>query len=366
MTSQIEEASCDSVANAEAGKTGATQAHRRIRRLKTAGIVLVLFLVLATGGAAWYYSHLLGRITYVSSASYTYNRDLKPEDVAEPTSKATPMPPTPKVSAPTETTAAPTEDPTRFDELADISIASDPDVENILLIGVDADSSSAYTRADTIIILSIDNRTDTIRLASILRDNGVIIPGREEYGIDKINHSYAYGGAAMLMNTIEANYRVRIDNYITVGFVGFTRIIDSIGGLDIELTEAEAAAMGLAPGIRHLDGAHTQMYARLRKIDSDFQRTTRQRHVLELVMQKAVGMNLWDLTGLMEALFPLVSTGLTRGEMSALLLRAPALLSYPLQQDSIPLPGSYFSVDYTFHADMPANARHLQSFLYGS
>ncbi|HEY5465806.1 MAG TPA: LCP family protein [Clostridia bacterium] len=344
------------------------------RKRSTRGIIIlgaVLFLALTStiGAAALYYNHLLNKISYIQPHQESFDPNLKPGDLNDPTDPT--ETPTPRITESGETTtAAPATTPaTTVDwaskyDVSGVPVMSDPNVQNILLIGSDSNSSMDYSRSDTNIIVSINKKAGTLRMVSILRDTGVIIPGRTD-GVDKINHSYSYGGPRLLMDTIEANFRIHIDNYIAVGFTGFASIISSIGGLDIELTADEAKEMGLKPGLQHLDGTYTEWYVRLRKFDSDFQRTTRQRHVLELVMQKARGMSVVGLPSLLEKILPQVSTGLTRGEMSSLLLSAPSMLKYPLTQSSLPVSGTYISIDYTFYFnDLMANVRHIQQFLY--
>ena len=328
-------------------------------------VVIVLVIILAAAGSAGlYYNHLLNQISYVEPHEESFDPNLRPGDLTDPveTTRFTPKPTQPGET--TSTTEAPTDWVALYEEAANIPVLSDPDVLNIALIGNDADGSTYYSRADTIIIVSIDKKSKTLKMASILRDNGVLIPGRTD-GIDKINHAYSYGGPWLLLDTIEANFKVAIDNYISVGFTGFDKIVDAVGGLDINLTQAEADWLGLEPGINHLDGHWTQKYARIRKIDSDFQRTSRQRYVLELIAAKARSMDILQLTNLLEEILPWVSTGLTRGELSSLLLKAPAMLNYPMTSATVPLVGSYISIDYTFHLDLIANIEHLQTFLYG-
>ena len=340
------------------------------RGLAVFGITLLVSLTLISSVAGLYYNFLLNKIQYIRPHQESFNPDLRPDDLTDPTTR-----PSTRRTTSGETTEETTAEPTPIPvptidwaSLYDVSyipVAKDANVRNILLIGNDTDSSTSYSRADTIIIVSINSKANTIRMASILRDNGVFIPGRSN-GVEKINHAYSYGGPRLLMDTIETNFRVHIDNYIAVGFNDFAAIIDSVGGVKIDVPAAEAEEMGIQPGMQNLNGFYTEWYVRLRKFDSDFQRSSRQRDVLELVMKKAQALDVVELPGLMEAILPHVSTGLSKSEMSALLLSTPAMLKYAVYQDFLPLPGSYTSYDYTFYLDVPANVEHLQSFLYGS
>jgi len=328
--------------------------HVRHRGLIVFAVAAIATLAIGLGVAGLYYNHLLNMIHYETS-------DPNPTTQTWPSTAPTTRRTTRKTSA-GETTVETTIDWASKYDVSDIPLRSDPDVQNILLIGWDD-----YGNADTIILSSIDKKGDTLRMVSILRDTGVLIPGYPHGDIPKINAAYAYGGAPLLIETIEKNFRIDIDNYVSVDFDGFDSIVDSIGGIDVELTAEEAAHLGLEPGMQHLNGFWVEEYVRIRKIDSDYQRTSRQRYVLERMLAKARNMGALELASLMDKILPQVHTGLSKSELSSLLLAAPSMLNYPLEQDSLPLHGTYESYDYTFHLfDLAGNVRHLQEFLYGS
>ncbi|NLN47346.1 MAG: hypothetical protein GX153_12395 [Clostridiaceae bacterium] len=269
------------------GKAAAPRRDSRSRRsVRHRGLIVFAIAAVATltiglGAAGLYYNHLLNKIHYVTS-------DPDPTTQTWPSTAPSTRRTTRKTSE-GETTVETTPDPTidwaaRYD-VSDIPLRSDPDIQNILLIGWDD-----FGNADTIILSSIDKKSDTLRMVSILRDTGVLIPGYPYSDLPKINAAYAYGGAPLLIETIEKNFRVDIDNYVSVDFEGFDSIVDSIGGIDIELTAEEAAHLGLGSGMQHLNGHWVEEYVRIRKIDSDYQRTSRQRYVLERMLAKARGM----------------------------------------------------------------------------
>ena len=124
---------------------------------------------------------------------------------------------------------------------------------------------------------------------------------------------YAIGGMEMLNETLEMNFGIHVDHNIEVDFSGFERIVDLMGGVDINLTSKEAKWMGdgLKAGVNHLNGEKALEYARIRKIDSDFGRTNRQRTVLKALLEKAKRMNLSELNNLANALVPMVTTDMT-------------------------------------------------------
>lgn len=342
------------------GKEVATERYTRGSRrrihpgLRIFGIAIVSALAILVTSGAFYYNHLLNHIHYETSSPTLTTRPWPSLSRTTSTTRLTSIGETTVTPVPTINWVS------RYD-LSDIPIRSQAKVENILLIGWDD-----FGNADTIILTSIDKKNDSLHMVSILRDTGVVIPGYPHDDLPKINAAYAYGGAPLLIQTIEQNFRVQIDNYIAVDFQGFDRIVDSIGGLDILLTAEEAAHLGLEAGMQHLNGRGVEEYVRIRKIDSDYQRTSRQRYVLERMMAKARGMGALELAALMEVILPQVHTGMSKSELSMYLLATPSMLRYPLSQDSIPLHGSYESYDYTFHLDLRRNVEYLHTLLYGS
>jgi polyisoprenyl-teichoic acid--peptidoglycan teichoic acid transferase len=181
----------------------------------------------------------------------------------------------------------------------------DPDVENILFFGVDTRSSSYLTsRADMLIVVTIDERTNCIKLTSIMRDTQVKIPGRTKP--DKVNASYVYGGVGLLLNTINRNFDLDIQKFVMVDMLGAEQVIDIAGGVRIDVTEGELlylnrgiydnnlmfalisnpSAYVTVQGLQTLNGRQTVAYARIRKLDTEYRRTLRQRTVLEALLNK--------------------------------------------------------------------------------
>ncbi len=175
------------------------------------------------------------------------------------------------------------------------SLASSPNVRNILLIGADAEKGGA-SRADSIIIASVNKNTGRITIVSVLRDTHLDIPGYREA---KVNAAYSRGGANLLIQTIEQNFDIKIDDYAAVDFSMFMALVDGLGGIDIEVTENEADYINNRHNYKgakkpeevpygenvHLTGHQALWYARIRKLDSDFMRTQRQRKVISAIMK---------------------------------------------------------------------------------
>lgn len=195
------------------------------------------------------------------------------------------------------------------------SIGAEDSIVNILLIGQDARPGEARARSDSMILVSFNKEKNAITMASFLRDNYVQIPGG--YQDNRLNTAYAIGGMSLLDETLELNFGVSVDANVEVDFEGFSSIIDILGGVDIELTSAEAnhlnagSGWGLQSGINHLDGEQALAYARIRKLDSDFGRTNRQRNVLNALMEEFKNVDLGTALDLADEIFPLLTTDMS-------------------------------------------------------
>lgn len=186
---------------------------------------------------------------------------------------------------------------------------------NIVILGLDArDNTFENSRSDCIIIVSINNDIKDIKLVSIYRDSYLQI---EDYGLDKINHAYAYGRAQLAINSINKNLDLNITEYVTINFDSVINIVDAIGGVEIYVTDAEATQIPeiYSGGTYNLNGKQALAYGRIRKIDSDYARTERMRHVIEKVFEKAQKMDVLTLNNLVNELLPSVYTNITQTEI---------------------------------------------------
>lgn len=242
--------------------------------------------------------------------------------------------------------------------ISEKELFSSPHLQNILLIGVDARSgeNAEKTRSDTMLLVTIDSKNKQIKLTSFLRDLYVEIPGYRE---DKLNAAQSHGGTQLLVDTLEYNFRIRIDNYALVSFEMFTTIIDKLGGVDVAVTKREANYINsrdhmtaaekaafpekISEGVQHFDGAQALWYSRIRYLDSDFMRTGRQRKVITALAKKAVEQSPSELLALAQEIMPMVQTGLSQKEMTALGLHALSYLQYDIVQQQIPAEDAYKS-----------------------
>lgn len=213
------------------------------------------------------------------------------------------------------------------------SLVSESYVKNILLIGADKEQGGA-SRADSIMIASVNKRTGRITVVSILRDTHLDIPGERE---SKVNAAYAWGGANLLIQTIEQNFGIKIDDYATVNFEMFTALIDGLGGIDVDVSEDEADYINnrhrygkeekpetVPSGENvHLTGYQALWYARIRKLDSDFNRTERQRKVIAAIVKDVKGnlnpIGVFGLISTAKQVAPYIETTLSTGEFWSLI-----------------------------------------------
>ena len=243
-------------------------------------------------------------------------------------------------------------------------------VKNILFIGCDDDSGGSQ-RSDSIMLVSIDKVHRKIKLTSFMRDTWVYIPDND---YAKLNAAYAYGGAGLLMDTIEYNFGIKVDNYALVDFEIFSSIIDELGGVEVEVTKKEADFINentrqtVSAGVTKLNGDEALVYCRIRYLDSDFMRTQRQRKVMSAIVDKVKHSGPIKDYQLAEVILPQVKTDITKGEMIGIGLGALGYLTYDVEQLRIPVDNSYtsqyFGSQQALSIDFDKNKSELRNFIY--
>lgn len=233
-------------------------------------------------------------------------------------------------------------------------IVSDPNIQNILLIGSDTRGGEKYGRSDTMLVLSLNKSTKQLKMVSFLRDLYVKIDGLKD---NRINASYSYGGPKLLIDTLQNNFRFKIDNYVRVDFNSFKKLINMVGGVQVTLTQAEANEINNHPGtyftngetqrvkagLNTLNGAGALAYSRIRHIDSDFGRTQRQRNVLAALMGSMKSSNVGTLMNIANDVLPNVQTDLSNAQIVELALNASTYMSNIGGQMAVPGDGTYKS-----------------------
>ncbi len=262
-------------------------------------------------------------------------------------------------------------------------------VKNVLVIGTDSrDPSQDGGRSDSMILLSINSHSRKIYMTSFMRDAYVEIPGN---GSGKLNSAYSYGGAELLMDTIEYNYGVDIDDYVLFTFEACADMIDAVGGVELTISDREAEAVneilisevnGLmgddrnddlleSGGTLKLDGKQALSYSRIRYVgNADFERTERQRTVMQQVITKVLKNPLRIFSICMMAL-PDMVTNISAFSLYGDALTLPfQLISYDLEQLRIPDDSMYWNDtvngESVLRVDFDAAYTLLQSTVYAS
>ena len=257
-------------------------------------------------------------------------------------------------------------------QLSNDELLEDSKVLNVMLFGEDNAKGEKFGRSDSMIMLSIDNRHKKLKMTSFQRDSYVYVDG---YGYDKLTNAYAYGGPKLTIQTIESNFGVKVDRYAVVDFDSFKKIIDTLGGIDMEVTQDEIDYINYqmyknnqadarttitdAPGTVHLNGQEALWYARNRGLTKgedgneigldgdDWDRTSRQRKLLETLFTSMKSADLGQIVSIVSSVGPLVTTNLKKDEITALVSHALTYLSYNVEQYYVPEEGLWYYDDNT-------------------
>lgn len=231
---------------------------------------------------------------------------------------------------------------------------TEKEIYNILLIGKDGIGEKT-SRADTMIILTVDNKHKSLKFTSIARDTLVYIPGK---GYDKINHSFYYGGCELLLKTINDNFDLGIKDYAIVDFKSFVDVINVLGGVNVNIEDREIdglnkvidACYGLeienkgnnieyitSSGNHLLNGYQALAYCRLRKIDNCFYRDARQRKVLESLAYKLSKVSVFKYPELIKILLKHVKVNISPDKILDLAIISRDLTNYKIKQLEFPI-----------------------------
>lgn len=193
----------------------------------------------------------------------------------------------------------------------------------VLILGVD-DRKDSKGRSDTVLVGAVHPKERVLTLISLPRDTLVEIPGR---GYDKLAHAYAYGGTELALATVERMLDIPIDHYARLDFQGFEKIVDALGGIDVNIPKRMyyvdpyddngGLVIDFRPGPQHLDGEQALKYARFRHDEEgDWGRMRRQQEVVKLLLDKALSPSVVvRLPGLVRSLYQAVDTDLGLGQL---------------------------------------------------
>lgn len=252
----------------------------------------------------------------------------------------------------------------------------------IAVFGVDSrDGSTKQALADVQMICNIDRSTGEIKLVSVYRDTYLKINSEGTY--HKINEAYFRGGHEQAVNALEENLDLKIDDYAAFNWKAVAEAINILGGVDLEMTQAEfegingfitetVESTGIAsvhlthPGMNHLDGVQAVAYCRLRLMDTDFQRTERQRKVVMLALDKAKQADASTLTSLAGYLIQQISTSVGVGDVLPLVkdidkFHIGETAGFPFSRQTMRVG----RMDCVIPTTLESNVILLHQFLYG-
>lgn len=248
-------------------------------------------------------------------------------------------------------------------------------IVNILLIGQDRREGESRARSDSMILCTFNKNTKTLTMTSFLRDLYVQIPGYQD---NRINAAYAAGGMSLLNKTLEENFGIQVDGNVEVDFNQFADIVDLLGGVSIELRQDEANVINnetgsaLSSGAQLLNGDQALAYARIRKLDADgdFSRTSRQRKVINALLDAYKNSSLTTILSLLDDILPMITTDLSDVKIIAYATELfPMLSEATIVSQRIPADGTYegrmISGMSVLVADMDASRQLLEQTLLG-
>lgn len=235
------------------------------------------------------------------------------------------------------------------------TIFKDDNIVNILLVGQDRreHEGTSPQRTDAMILCTINKETGTLTMTSFMRDLWVYIPNHYN---QRLNMPYKLGGFPLLNKTLEYNFGVSADYNVEIDFSGFMEAIDTVGGVEIELTEAEAKYLNkrgnwdidenpgwqLKEGVNLLNGSQALAYSRIRQIGTDFGRTNRQRMVLTALIEKVKTLRTGELLDLAKKLIPLIYTDMSNNQIMGLIMEMlPVLSNLEIVSQRIPMDKQY-------------------------
>lgn len=211
-------------------------------------------------------------------------------------------------------------------------LAHSSSVTNILLLGVDARNPKDDTasRSDSMMLISIDKAHNCVKMVSFLRDTWVYIPCIDKK--QRLNAACQYDGYNGVVDTIEYNFGIDIDGYVVADFEMFKVLVDSIGGVEVEVSEKEAKEVTshkgrygnvkLDAGKYKLTGEQALAYCRIRKIDTDFMRAYRQRTVMQAILKSVKSANPIKLVSMASKAAPYIETNLSKAKIISSGLKA--------------------------------------------
>ena len=266
--------------------------------------------------------------------------------------------------------------------------SNEKDITNILLIGSDARKTNEVGRSDAMMILTIDDKNKAIKLTSLARDTLVKIPG---YDYEKLTHAYAYGKEKLLLDTIEYNFKIKINDYVSINFNSFIELVDSLGGVEVDINDKDISHLNDViansfkvynsknnqkpkyirnSGKQLLNGYQTLAYSRIRKLDTIYNRDERQREVLSIIANKLSNMPVSSYPSIVNSILPYVDINMSIPKIIELAIKSKELYNYDIKQLEFPLKDYRYEAklarnnSFVIKWDKVENIKELQNFIY--
>ena len=325
-------------------------------------VVIALLAVVVVGAGIWFYNDKLNKITRPDV-------EIKNPSQEEIDNIMTFVPDDAVIYDATESTEAPTTEATEPPTTEDPT-AWEPGklgkIVNILVVGQAAREEEVGKLSDTIILCTVNKETKQLTLTTFPRDSYVKLPNyvdsggtKHSCGMQRINVNYALGyswggtldAMGMLNQCIYENYGAEVDFNVEISFASFEMIIEMMGGIEIELTEAEAAHMtndldgigSFTAGPNLLNGRQALHYARIRKIDSDMERGNRQKNLVSTIINSVKSLSLKELNDMIDQVLPSIVTNMSNEDITNCMLELlPLLPKLQIVSNQCPAEGTYY------------------------
>ncbi|MBO7251184.1 MAG: LCP family protein [Oscillospiraceae bacterium] len=345
---------------AKRGKYERQKPKKKGRKILTIVLCTLLAIVLVAGIAGVVlYNNMLNKMNRVEVVEQEYT--MTDEILAM-------MGTNPPTEATVATTGAATEG-TTVPETTSETVPKDPDILNVLVVGQSFREGETSRLADTMILVTINKDTKVVTLTSFLRDTYVDLPDYMGHtcGWNRINTNYALGyvwggaGGAMEMTNlcIKQNFGIEVDYNVEIDFTVFTKVIDILGGVRIELTQAECDYINglgrewlqvVEPGENRLFGETALEYARMRKADgdsdSDIKRTERQRKLMVALFNKVITKGVSAIRDIANEILPMITHNMTNDQITECLFDVlPLLVDMKIETGTCPVQGYYWAED---------------------
>lgn len=258
-------------------------------------------------------------------------------------------------------------------------------MRNILLLGVDSRSSSISGRTDTMILLTVDIKSNVIKMTSFLRDTYVEIPGKSN---NRLNSAYVFGGYDLLAQTLQKNFGVKPDAYVMINLSGLSNVIDQLGGVYVDVDSKKIDRINAViywynqevlnlsnprngfltkGGYQLLNGKQAEAWARYRYSEDDMRRASRQRELIQIIFNRICEMSATDLVSFAMKNMNLVKTNLSLSDITSLAPAVLAMKNAEIREMQIPVNGAYQNKTVSGMAvlvpDRQKNANALAEFL---